>query len=319
MQSRNVGRSGLKVTRLGLGTMTWGRDTDEHEAANQLRAYLDAGGNFIDTAAVYGDGDSERVIGGFINTLVKRDEIVLATKGGISFQEGRRVVNNSRASLLGDLDQSLERLGVDFIDLWQVHAFDNDIPLEETLSALDHAVVSGRTRYIGISNFNGWQSARVASMQNPLLGKVAISSLQNEYSLLNRKVEDEILPAAAHLGLGFLAWSPLGRGVLTGKYQDGMPIDSRGASQHFSSFIAPYLNKRSRSIVKAVIVAAESLALSPLEVALAWLRDRPGVTSSIVGARTGAQLKGVLRSEEIEIPHQVLAALDEVSRAPQPE
>ncbi len=319
MQSRNVGRSGLKVTRLGLGTMTWGRDTDEHEAANQLRAYLDAGGNFIDTAAVYGDGDSERVIGGFINTLVKRDEIVLATKGGISFQEGRRVVNNSRASLLGDLDQSLERLGVDFIDLWQVHAFDNDIPLEETLSALDHAVVSGRTRYIGISNFNGWQSARVASMQNPLLGKVAISSLQNEYSLLNRKVEDEILPAAAHLGLGFLAWSPLGRGVLTGKYQDGMPIDSRGASQHFSSFIAPYLNKRSRSIVKAVIVAAESLALSPLEVALAWLRDRPGVTSSIVGARTGAQLKGVLRSEEIEIPHQVLEALDEVSRAPQPE
>lgn len=319
MQSRNVGRSGLKVTRLGLGTMTWGRDTDEHEAANQLRAYLDAGGNFIDTAAVYGDGDSERVIGGFINTLVKRDEIVLATKGGISFQEGRRVVNNSRASLLGDLDQSLERLGVDFIDLWQVHAFDNDIPLEETLSALDHAVVSGRTRYIGISNFNGWQSARVASMQNPLLGKVAISSLQNEYSLLNRKVEDEILPAAAHLGLGFLAWSPLGRGVLTGKYQDGMPIDSRGASQHFSSFITPYLNKRSRSIVKAVIVAAESLALSPLEVALAWLRDRPGVTSSIVGARTGAQLKGVLRSEEIEIPHQVLEALDEVSRAPQPE
>ena len=319
MQSRSVGRSGLKVTRLGLGTMTWGRDTDEHEAANQLRAYLDAGGNFIDTAAVYGDGDSERVIGGFINTLVKRDEIVLATKGGISFQEGRRVVNNSRASLLGDLDQSLERLGVDFIDLWQVHAFDNDIPLEETLSALDHAVVSGRTRYIGISNFNGWQSARVASMQNPLLGKVAISSLQNEYSLLNRKVEDEILPAAAHLGLGFLAWSPLGRGVLTGKYQDGMPIDSRGASQHFSSFIAPYLNKRSRSIVKAVIVAAESLALSPLEVALAWLRDRPGVTSSIVGARTGAQLKGVLRSEEIEIPHQVLEALDEVSRAPQPE
>ncbi len=299
--------------------MTWGRDTDEHEAANQLRAYLDAGGNFIDTAAVYGDGDSERVIGGFINTLVKRDEIVLATKGGISFQEGRRVVNNSRASLLGDLDQSLERLGVDFIDLWQVHAFDNDIPLEETLSALDHAVVSGRTRYIGISNFNGWQSARVASMQNPLLGKVAISSLQNEYSLLNRKVEDEILPAAAHLGLGFLAWSPLGRGVLTGKYQDGMPIDSRGASQHFSSFIAPYLTKRSRSIVKAVIVAAESLALSPLEVALAWLRDRTGVTSSIVGARTGAQLKGVLRSEEIEIPHQVLEALDEVSRAPQPE
>jgi aryl-alcohol dehydrogenase-like predicted oxidoreductase len=293
--------------------MTWGRDTDEHEAANQLRAFMDAGGNFIDTAAVYGDGDSERVIGGFINTLVKREDIVVATKGGISFKDGKRFVDNSRSSLLSDLDQSLERLGVDYVDLWQVHSFDESTPLEETLSALDHAVVTGRARYIGISNFNGWQSARVATLQNPMLGKVSITSLQNEYSLLNRKPEEEILPAAHHLGLGFLAWSPLGRGVLTGKYHDGMPIDSRGASQHFSSFIAPYLGKRSRTIVQAVIVAAEALALSPLEVALAWIRDRSGVTSSIVGARTGAQLKGILRSEEIEIPHQVLQALDEVS------
>ncbi len=313
MEIRTVGHSGLKVSRLGLGTMTWGRDTDEHEAANQLRAFMDAGGNFIDTAAVYGDGDSERVIGGFINTLVKREDIVVATKGGISFKDGKRFVDNSRSSLLSDLDQSLERLGVDYVDLWQVHSFDESTPLEETLSALDHAVVTGRARYIGISNFNGWQSARVATLQNPMLGKVSITSLQNEYSLLNRKPEEEILPAAHHLGLGFLAWSPLGRGVLTGKYHDGMPIDSRGASQHFSSFIAPYLGKRSRTIVQAVIVAAEALALSPLEVALAWIRDRSGVTSSIVGARTGAQLKGILRSEEIEIPHQVLQALDEVS------
>lgn len=313
MQIRPVGRSGLRIGRLGLGTMTWGRDTDEHEAANQLRAFLDAGGNFLDTAAVYGDGDSERVIGGFIGTLVKRDELVLSTKAGISFKDGKRIVDNSRSALLADLDLSLERLGVEYVDLWQVHAFDENVPLEETLSALDHAVVSGRVRYIGVSNFNGWQSARVATLQNPMLGKVSIISLQNEYSLLNRAVEAEILPAAQHLGVGFLAWSPLGRGVLTGKYQDGMPIDSRGASQHFSSFINPYLGKRSRTIVQAVIVAAEALALSPLEVALAWVRDRAGVTASIVGARTGAQLKGVLRSEEIEIPPQVLQALDEVS------
>lgn len=319
MQIRPVGRSGLRIGRLGLGTMTWGRDTDEHEAANQLRAFLDAGGNFLDTAAVYGDGDSERVIGGFIGTLVKRDELVLSTKAGISFKDGKRIVDNSRSALLADLDLSLERLGVEYVDLWQVHAFDENVPLEETLSALDHAVVSGRVRYIGVSNFNGWQSARVATLQNPMLGKVSIISLQNEYSLLNRAVEAEILPAAQHLGVGFLAWSPLGRGVLTGKYQDGMPIDSRGASQHFSSFINPYLGKRSRTIVQAVIVAAEALALSPLEVALAWVRDRAGVTASIVGARTGAQLKGVLRSEEIEIPPQVLQALDEVSMVNAPE
>ena len=315
MKRRQVGRSGLQVSRLALGTMTWGRDTDEHEAASQLRAFLDAGGNLIDTAAVYGDGDSERVIGGFIGTLVKREEIVIATKAGISFKEGERTVDNSRSSLLADLDRSLDRLGVENVDLWQVHTFDDEVPLEETLSALDHAVTSGRVRYVGISNFNGWQSARAATIQNPFLGKVAISSMQNEYSLLNRSAEEELIPAAQALGLGFLAWSPLGRGVLTGKYQEGMPIDSRGASQHFSSFIAPYLSKRARTITQAVIVASEGLALSPLEVALAWIRDRPGVTSSIVGARTGAQLRGILRSEEVEIPTQVSAALDEVSAA----
>lgn len=313
MIRRRLGSSGLEVSRLGLGTMTWGRDTDEHEAANQLRAFLDSGGNFIDTAAVYGDGDSERVIGGFIGTLVSRDEIVIATKAGISFKNGERIVNNSRASLLGDLDRSLDRLGVECVDLWQVHSYDPEVQLEETLSALDYAVASGRTRYVGISNFNGFQSARAVTIQNPFLGKVAISAIQNEYSLLNRKLEEEILPGAGSLGIGVLAWSPLGRGVLTGKYQDGLPIDSRGASQHFASFIAPYLSKRSRTITQAVIVAAEGLGLSPLEVAIAWVRDRPHLTSSIVGARTGAQLRGILRSEEIEIPNQVIAALDEVS------
>lgn len=313
MELRKVGNSGLRVSRLTLGTMTWGRDTDEHEAANQLRAFLDAGGNLIDTAAIYGDGDSERVIGGFIGTLVERDEVLLATKAGISFKEGERIVDNSRSALLGDLDRSLARLGVDSVDLWQVHTFDSKVPLEETLSALDLAVSSGRVRYVGVSNFNGWQSARAISIQNPYLGKVGVTTLQNEYSLLNRRVEEEVLPAAMGLGVGFLAWSPLGRGVLTGKYQDGMPIDSRGASQHFASFIAPYLTKRARTITQAVIVAAEGLALSPLEVAIAWIRDRPGVSSSIVGARTGAQLRGILRSEEIEIPEQVALALDEVS------
>jgi aryl-alcohol dehydrogenase-like predicted oxidoreductase len=313
MELRTLGNTGLKVSRIGLGTMTWGRDTDEHEAANQLRIYLDAGGSFIDTAAVYGDGDSERVIGGFLGTLVARDEITIATKAGISFNQGERVINNSRASLLKDLDASLERLGVEHIDLWQIHQWDSAIPLEETLSALDFAVASGRVRYIGVSNFAAWQLARAATMQNPLFGKIPLSSIQSEYSLLNRAVENDVLPAASNVGVGFLAWSPLGRGVLTGKYRVGTPSDSRGASPHFSGFIAPYLDNRARAIVDAVCVAAEGLGYSPTEVALGWVRDQRGVASAIVGARTGAQLRGALSVEEIEIPPQVRHALDDIS------
>ena len=313
MEMRTLGKTGLKVSRLGLGTMTWGRDTDEHEAANQLRIFLDAGGTFIDTAAVYGDGDSERVIGGFIGTLVAREEITIATKAGISFNQGERVINNSRASLLKDLDGSLERLGIEYADLWQVHQWDSNIPLEETLSALDFAVASGRVRYVGISNFAAWQMVRAATLQNPFFGKVSLSSIQSEYSLLNRNVENDVLPASDYVGIGFIAWSPLGRGVLTGKYRVGTPSDSRGASPHFSGFIAPYLDNRSRAIVDAVCVAAEGLGYSPTEVALGWVRDQPGVCSAIVGARTGAQLRGALSVEEIELPDQVREALDEIS------
>ncbi len=293
--------------------MTWGRDTDEHEAANQLRTYLDAGGSFIDTAAVYGDGDSERVIGGFLGTLVDRHEITIATKAGISFKSGERAINNSRSSLLNDLDASLDRLGVEYVDLWQIHQWDPATPLEEVLSALDFAVASGRVRYVGVSNFASWQLARAATIQNPFFGKVALSSTQSEYSLLNRAAESELLPATKEVGVGFIAWSPLGRGVLTGKYRSGTPSDSRGASPHFSAFIAPYLDNRSRAIVDAVCVAAEGLGYSPTEVALSWVRDQPGVASAIVGARTGAQLRGALSVEEIEIPDPVREALDEVS------
>ena len=293
--------------------MTWGRDTDEHEAAEQLKAYIDAGGNLLDTAANYGDGDSERVIGGFLNTLVPRDQIVLATKAGITFNSGERFVNNSRSNLLTELDKSISRLGVSEIDLWQIQSWDENVPLEETLSALDYAVVSGRARYVGVSNFLGWQLARSATLQNPLFGKVPIISIQSEYSLLNRKIEEEVIPAALDLNIGVLSWSPLGRGVLTGKYRTGMPSDSRGASQHFANFVTPYLSAKSRKIVDAVCVAADGLGYSPLEVALAWVRDSYGVTSSILGARTAAQLRGALTVEEIELPDPVRAALDEVS------
>ena len=311
---RTLGESGLEVSRLGLGTMTWGRDTDEHEAAVQLRAFLDIGGNLIDTAAVYADGDSERVIGGFLGTLVQREDLLIATKAGVSFKSGERRVQNSRLTLIDDLNKSLARLGVEYIDLWQVQAWDEHTPLDETLSAIDYAVQSGKARYAGISNFTGWQLARTQTLQNPLFGKAPITSVQSEYSLLNRAVEREVIPAASNLGVGFLAWSPLGRGVLTGKYRNGIPSDSRGASPHFSAFVSPYLDQRARSIVDAVCVAAEGLGFSPIEVALSWVRDAPGVSSAIIGARTGAQLRGVLTVEEIELPGPVREALDEISR-----
>ena len=313
MELRQLGRSGVRVSRLALGTMTWGRDTDEHEAAEQLRFYLDAGGNFIDTAAVYGNGDAERVLGGFLGVMVPRNEIVIATKAGISFKNGERIVDNSRTSLIADLDRSLSHLRSEYVDLWQIHTWDEKTPLEEVLSALDYAVSTGRARHVGISNFAAWQLARSVTLQNPIFGKAPIISTQNEYSLLNRRVEREILPASRELGVGVLAWSPLGRGVLTGKYRSGLPSDSRGASPHFSSFIEPYLDERSRKIVEAVMVASDGLGLSPLEVSLAWVRDCPGVTSAVIGARTGAQLRGALSAESVTLPIPVREALDEIS------
>ena len=313
MELRQLGRSGVRVSRLALGTMTWGRDTDEHEAAEQLRFYLDAGGNFIDTAAVYGNGDAERVLGGFLGVMVPRDEIVIATKAGISFKNGERIVDNSKTSLIADLDRSLSHLRSEYVDLWQIHTWDQKTPLEEVLSALDYAVTTGRARHVGISNFAAWQLARSVTLQNPIFGKAPIISTQNEYSLLNRRIEGEVLPASRELGVGVLAWSPLGRGVLTGKYRSGLPSDSRGASPHFSSFIEPYLDERSRKIVEAVMVASDGLGLSPLEVSLAWVRDCPGVTSAIIGARTGAQLRGALSAESVTLPIPVREALDEIS------
>jgi aryl-alcohol dehydrogenase-like predicted oxidoreductase len=221
-----------------------------------------------------------------------------------------RTVNTSRGALLSELDASLKRLGTDFVDLWQVHTWDENTPLDDTLAALETAYQSGRARYVGISNYSGWQTARAISKQEL---RAPIATTQNEYSLLNRDVENEVLPCAVELNVGFLAWSPLARGVLTGKYRNGVPSDSRGASPHFAGFVEPYLNERSQRIVEAVQVAADGLGYSPLEVALAWVRDAAGVTSSIVGARTGAQLRGILRSEEISLPAVVRQALDEVS------
>ena len=191
MEIRRVGRSGLSLSRLGLGTMTWGRDTDTHEAADQCRAYIEAGGNFLDTSPIYGDGDAERVIGGMIGTLFNRGDVVIASKAGVSIVNGEKVLSNSRQSLIAELDRTLTRLGSDYVDLWQLHQWDPYTPLEDTLSALDYAYTSGKARYVGISNFSGWQSARAVTLQELHSMKAPIISFQNEYSLLNRGRSEE--------------------------------------------------------------------------------------------------------------------------------
>lgn len=301
------------MSRLALGTMTWGRDTDEHEAREQLEAFVEAGGTLIDTAASYGDGSSERVLGGLLEAVVPRADLVLATKAGVSRRTGERVVDVSRKALLDQLDDSLDRLGTDHVDLWQVEAWSRDVPLDEVMSALDYAVASGRTRYVGLSNFGGWQTGWSIAHQAAVPGRITLASTQVEYSLVQRGIEREVLPAAEHLGIGVLAWSPLGRGVLTGKYRTGTPADSRAASPHFGDFVGAYLDRASRQIVEAVCTAAEGLGVQPLEVALAWVRDRPGVTAAILGSRTTAQLRGGLRAEELFLPLEIVDALDEVS------
>ncbi|MEI2713125.1 MAG: aldo/keto reductase [Nocardioides sp.] len=310
MQQRRLGATGLSISRLGLGTMTWGRETDEHEAREQLEAFVDAGGTLLDTAAGYTDGGSETLIGRLLGGVVSRDEIVVATKAGMFRRPGKRAVDTSRGYLLRTLDASLSRLGVEYVDLWQVHTWSDDSPLEETLSALEMAVTSGRARYVGISNYSGWQTARAATLQQ---SRTPLASTQMEYSLLNRRIESEVLPACAALGLGVLPWSPLGRGVLTGKYRTGTPSDSRGASSSFSSFVSAYLDDHSGRIVEAVCRAAEGLDWEPLQVALAWVRDREGVTAPILGARTAAQLTPALATESLVLPPEIAAALDDVS------
>jgi aryl-alcohol dehydrogenase-like predicted oxidoreductase len=327
MQQRHIGASGLRVSRLGLGTMTWGRDTGEDDAACQLAAFADAGGTLIDTADGYAGGDSELIIGRLLRDVVPRSEMVLATKASGAATPGAGGPgaagpgaagpvgggDGSRRRLLAALDSSLARLGVDHVDLWQVDAWDPRTPLEETLSAVDYAVATGRTRYAGVSSYTGWQLATAATWQRAWPGRAPISSAGVEYSLLARGGERELIPAAVDRGIGVLCWSPLGRGVLTGKYRTGIPADSRAAAPHFAGFMRPYLGERCRAIVQAVSTAADGLGVSPTAVALSWVRDRPGVAAAIVGARTTGQLTGILQAEDVTLPAEIEAALDDVS------
>ena len=311
MQQRYVGNSGLRVSALSLGTMSWARETDEQDASELLRTFVDAGGTLIDTASSYSDGQAEAVLGSLVGDVVARSEVVISTKAGLSTSNGRRRVDTSRSGMLAGLDASLARLGTDYVDLWLAHAWDPNVPIQETLSALEFAVSSGRARYAGVSNFNGWQTAKAAAVAG-----FAIVANQSEYSLLQRRVESELIPAIDDAGLGLLAWAPLGRGVLSGKYRGQIPADSRAAQNRLAGYVEPYLEPEASRIVEAVAMAARGLGRTAVDVSLSWLLSQHGVASSIVGARTPVQLKEILASQLTPLPPEIARALEDVSLRP---
>ena len=317
MEHRRLGSTGLRVSSVGLGTMTWGRDTDELEAKEQLDVFLDAGGTLLDTAASFCEGVSEEVIGGLLAEHVDRRDLVIVSKAGVrTWRTGARgtVADASRGTLLDTLDDSLIRLGTDHLDLWLVQLPDTTTPLEETVDALRTAVASGRTRYVGVSNHPAWASVRAADLlASGSAAGPGMAAVEVEYSLVCRGIERELVPAADALGFGVLGYAPLGRGVLTGRYRATTPPDSRGASPHLRSYVAPYLGEPYVGVVEAVATAATGLDRKPVEVALAWARDAPGVACTIVGARTPAQLQGALSAEDLSLPVQIRHALDEVT------
>ncbi|NLU84961.1 aldo/keto reductase [Rhodococcus sp. HNM0569] len=309
MEQRSVGATGLRVSRLGLGTLTWGRDTGGDEAAAQLSAFVDAGGTLVDNSPAYGDGAAQRILAELLDDVIPRDELVVSTSAGISPHKSASRVDCSRRALLSQLDATLRELGTDYVDVWQVATWDPLTPVDEIAATLDYAVASGKVRYAGVRGYLGWQLATAAGAS----GTTPLAATQVEYSLLARGVEEELVPAATHHGIGVFAAVPLAGGVLTGKYRDGVPADSRGGDPAHAEDVRSYLQSPAGRVVDAVVTAADGLGTSPLAVALAWTRDRPGVASAIVGARDLAQLTGVLVAEELALPPAIAAALDDVS------
>ena len=311
MQERSLGSTGAMVGRLALGTMTWGRSTDAAEARQQVLDFVASGGSLVDTADVYADGLAEEFLGSIAADRQMRDALFVATKAGLRRVPGERRADLSRRHLLAALDASLSRLGLDHVDLWQVHVWDPLTPTDEILDVLAGAVASGRARYVGVCNFSGWQLGWFTAQAQA--AGLTLATAQVEYSLAQRGADREVIPASCSLGIGILPWAPLGRGVLTGKYRHGTPPDSRGASETLGASVREFLDDSHRRIVDAVVLAADGLGVSPAELALAWVRDRPGVVAPIVGARTAQQLRTALASESLEIPLEIRAALDEVS------
>jgi aryl-alcohol dehydrogenase-like predicted oxidoreductase len=318
MEYRTLGRSGCVVSTMCLGTMTFGAETDEEGSHQQLDRFVAAGGTLVDTADVYSQGVSEEIVGRWFASRPAdvTEPVVLATKG--RFGPGRTPNDTglSARHLTRALDASLRRLGLDSVDLYQVHAYDPLTPLEETLRTLDGFVREGKIRYYGLSNFTGWQLTKAAWLAREL-NVAAPVTLQPQYSLLVREIEWEIVPAARDAGLGLLPWSPLGGGWLSGKYRrDQRPSGATRLGDDPNRGMEAYDRRgtqRTWEVIDAVQKVAEDRGVSMAEVALAWVTDRPEVTSTILGARTLGQLDTNLSAAGLHLTPEETAALDAAS------
>jgi aryl-alcohol dehydrogenase-like predicted oxidoreductase len=321
MDFLTLGQSGLKVSRACLGTMTFGNTdggTDEAESRRIVDAFIDAGHNFLDTADVYNAGRSEEIVGRAIAT--KRDDVVLATKGYNAMGDGPNDRGSSRSHLTRALENSLRRLGTDYVDLYQLHNWDYDTPIEESMATLDGFVRSGKVRYIGCSNFYASQLVE-AQWAADRMGGTHLVSLQPQYSLNWRDIERDILPTATRHGMAVIVWSPLGGGMLTGKYAKGRELSADGRLARGSGLEAEgmrmlTLTDRNFEIVDEVNKVAAELGTTATAVSLAWLLGRPGVTSVIIGSRRIDQLAQNLAGFELALPLESAKALSRVSRLP---
>jgi aryl-alcohol dehydrogenase-like predicted oxidoreductase len=321
MEYRQLGHSGLRVSRLTLGTMTFGgraqfRDvgqTDLEGARRHIDLAMDAGVNLIDTADVYSEGMAEEIVGQALEG--RRDRVLIATKARFPMGAGPNDAGLSRHHLIEACEASLRRLRTDHIDLYQVHEWDGQTPLEETLAALAQLVQAGKVRYVGCSNFAGWQVMKALGIAAST-GLPRFVSQQVYLSLQERSAEYEIVPSALDQGLGLLVWSPLAGGLLTGKYRRGEPPPP--GSRRAGDWDEPpvYDEEKLFDTVDALIETAQSHDVSPAQVALAWLLRRPGVTTVIVGARTDEQLADNLAAAELELSQEEVERLEAVSRPP---
>jgi aryl-alcohol dehydrogenase-like predicted oxidoreductase len=319
MEYRTLGRSGCAVSSLCLGTMTFGAETAQDVAHQQLDRFTEAGGTMVDTADVYGDGRSEEIIGRWLaqRPADVTDPVVLATKGRFPLTQAPNASGLSARHLTRALDDSLGRLGVDSVDLYQVHAFDALTPLEETLRTLDGFARAGKIRYYGLSNFTGWQLTKAVHLARALnvAGPV---TLQPQYSLLSREIEWEIVPAVLDAGLGMLPWSPLGGGWLSGKYKrDQRPGSATRLGDDPGRGMEAWDRRgteRNWDVIDAVQKVAEDRGVSMAEVSLAWVTARPAVSSTIIGARSLEQLEANLRAADLRLSDAETSALDAASQ-----
>jgi aryl-alcohol dehydrogenase-like predicted oxidoreductase len=319
MEYRTLGRSGCVVSNLTLGTMTFGTETDEAGSHAQLDAFVDAGGTLIDTADVYSAGVSEEIIGRWLarQPAEVRGQVVLATKGRFATGKGHNDLGSSRRHLRDALDASLRRLGIERVELYQMHAFDPLTPLDETLEFLDDAVAAGKIDYVGLSNYTGWQIQKVVDLAE-FRGLARPVTLQPQYNLLVREIEWEIVPACESTGLGLLPWSPLGGGWLTGKYRrDARPTGATRLGEDPNRGVEAYdrrsTQQRTWDVIEAVEAIAQGRGVTMAQVALAWLADRPLMTSVILGARTLDQLADNLGAADLHLSDEETARLDAAS------